>query len=60
MECDRFYKQNYFNKSWLGHSNYNTTANIYAHLDSNSMNESANAISNVLSTDKIKNVLATA
>ncbi|MBO5005391.1 MAG: tyrosine-type recombinase/integrase [Clostridia bacterium] len=45
---------------WLGHSNYNTTANIYAHLDSNSMNESANAISNVLSTDKIKNVLATA
>lgn len=45
---------------WLGHSNYNTTANIYAHLDSNSMNESANAISNVLSVDKIKNVLATA
>lgn len=45
---------------WLGHSNYNTTANIYAHLDSNSMNESANAISNVLSTDKIKNVFATA
>lgn len=45
---------------WLGHSNYNTTANIYAHVDSNSMNESANAISNVLSTDKIKNVLATA
>ena len=45
---------------WLGHSNYNTTANIYAHLDSNSMNESANAISNVLSTAKIKNVPATA
>ena len=47
-------------QAWLGHSNFNTTANIYAHLDSTSMNESANAISNVLSTDKIKNVLATA
>ncbi len=25
---------------WLGHSNYNTTANIYAHLDSSSMQQS--------------------
>lgn len=41
---------------WLGHSNYNTTANIYAHLDTNSMNESANAIANALSP---KNILAT-
>lgn len=44
---------------WLGHSNYNTTANIYAHLDSSSMEQSGIAISNVLSTDKIKNVLVT-
>ena len=41
---------------WLGHSNYNTTANIYAHLDTNSMNESANAIATALSQ---KNILAT-
>ncbi len=34
---------------WLGHSNYNTTANIYAHLDSSSMNVVADSISNVLS-----------
>lgn len=46
-------------QAWLGHSNYNTTANIYAHLDINSMNKSADAISNILSP-KIKNVLATA
>jgi len=42
---------------WLGHSNYSTTANIYAHLDSNSMLDSAHAISNALST-KNKNALA--
>ena len=44
---------------WLGHSNYNTTANIYAHLDTSSMNESANAIANALSAP-IKKALVTA
>ncbi len=38
---------------WLGHSNYNTTANIYAHLDTNAMNDTGNVISNVLNTKKI-------
>jgi len=28
-------------QEWLGHSDYNTTANIYAHLDPSSKNESA-------------------
>lgn len=44
---------------WLGHSNYNTTANIYAHLDTSSMNKSADAISNALSIKNI-NVLTSA
>ena len=39
-------------QEWLGHSNFNTTANTYAHLDKSSMNESANAIANALSTQK--------
>ena len=33
---------------WLGHSNYNTTANIYTHLDTSSMNNPADIISNSL------------
>ena len=41
---------------WLGHSNYNTTANIYAHLDKSHMNESANIIENAL---RQKNISAT-
>lgn len=39
---------------WLGHSNYNTTANIYAHLDTNSMNGVASTISNALKRRKRK------
>lgn len=33
---------------WLGHSNYTTTANIYAHLDTSSMNRSADVITKTL------------
>lgn len=35
-------------QEWLGHSNYSTTANIYAHLDSESKMASAAAIANIL------------
>ena len=34
---------------WLGHSNYSTTANIYAHLDTESKRNAANTISSVMS-----------
>lgn len=40
------------------HSNYNTTANIYAHLDSSSMEQSGIAISNILSIKNEKEVVA--
>ena len=33
---------------WLGHSNYNTTADIYTHLDTSNMNKTADIISNSL------------
>lgn len=39
-------------QEWLGHSSYNTTANIYAHVDSSSKENSANTMSNVLSKKK--------
>ena len=42
---------------WLGHSNYNTTANIYAHLDSSSMEQCGIAISNILSIKNEKEVV---
>ena len=32
------------NQAWLGHSNYNTTANIYAHLESSSKEITGNAM----------------
>ena len=35
-------------QEWLGHSNFATTANIYAHLDYSSKIESAETISNIL------------
>jgi len=35
-------------QEWLGHSCYSTTANLYAHLDSNSKKESANALFSAL------------
>lgn len=35
-------------QEWLGHSNFNTTADVYSHLDYTSKYESAGAISNAL------------
>ena len=35
-------------QEWLGHSNFNTTADIYSHLDFSSKVQSANVISNAL------------
>ena len=35
-------------QEWLGHSNISTTANIYAHVDSESKRESARIIDRVL------------
>jgi len=32
-------------QEWLGHSDFSTTANVYAHLDYNSMRSSADAMS---------------
>lgn len=34
---------------WLGHSNFNTTANLYAHVDKTASENSAKVIGNVLS-----------
>jgi len=31
-------------QEWLGHSDFSTTANIYAHLDKSTKTNSANAI----------------
>ena len=39
-------------QEWLGHSNFSTTANIYAHLDSNSKQLSAQVITNAFETKK--------
>ena len=39
-------------QAWLGHSNYNTTANLYAHLDSSSVNNTGKVMANVFSTKK--------
>ena len=39
-------------QEWLGHSSYNTTANIYAHVDSSSKENSANTMSNILGKKK--------
>lgn len=36
-------------QEWLGHSNFNTTADVYSHLDYTTKLESANTISNALS-----------
>lgn len=35
-------------QEWLGHSCFSTTANLYAHLDSKSKQESAEALVNAL------------
>lgn len=39
-------------QAWLGHSNYNTTADIYAHLDTSSVNEVGKVITNVFMPKK--------
>lgn len=39
-------------QEWLGHSNFSTTANIYTHLDSNSKQLSAQAITSAFETKK--------
>ena len=39
-------------QAWLGHSNYNTTANLYAHLDTSSVNEVGKVITNVFMQKK--------
>lgn len=39
-------------QAWLGHSNYNTTANLYAHLDLGAMNRTGKLLSNVFGTEK--------
>lgn len=39
-------------QAWLGHSNYNTTANLYAHLDTSSVNDVGKVITNVFSARK--------
>ncbi|MBR2588659.1 MAG: site-specific integrase [Bacilli bacterium] len=38
-------------QQWLGHSNWSCTANIYSHLESNTKQNSANIISNALTTN---------
>lgn len=40
-------------QEWLGHSSYNTTANIYAHLDTTAKEKSANTMNNILNKRKI-------
>ena len=39
-------------QAWLGHSTYNTTADIYAHLDTSSVLSTGKVISNVFETKK--------
>lgn len=39
-------------QEWLGHSNFNTTANIYAHLDTKVKQKSADVLSNILKSQK--------
>ena len=39
-------------QAWIGHSNYNTTANLYAHLDSSSVNNTGKVMANVFSIKK--------
>ena len=39
-------------QAWLGHSNYNTTTNLYAHLDTSSVSEVGKVITNVFMPKK--------
>ena len=40
-------------QAWLGHSTYNTTADIYAHLDTKVKQKSANVLSSILGQKNI-------
>ena len=42
-------------QEWLGHANFNTTADIYSHLDFSSKLQSASVISSALKEDKEEN-----
>ena len=41
-------------QEWLGHSNFGTTANLYAHLEKESKNKLANVLSKTLEIEKKK------
>ena len=41
-------------QEWLEHSNFSTTANIYAHLDSNSKQISAYTISSAFNLNNVQ------
>ena len=43
-------------QEWLGHSDISTTANIYAHPDSQSKNLSARTMANTLTVPKVPSV----
>ncbi len=43
-------------QEWLGHANFNTTADVYSHLDFSAKHESANAIDNALTKDQQQKV----
>lgn len=40
-------------QEWLGHSSYNTTANIYCHLDKSAKQNAANIMNNIFKKEKI-------
>lgn len=42
-------------QEWLGHSDFNTTANLYAHLQSESKMNAANTMASALKLDEIEN-----
>ena len=42
-------------QEWLGHANFNTTADVYSHLDFSSKLQSASVISSALKEDKEEN-----
>ena len=42
-------------QEWLGHSNFSTTANLYAHLDFDSKMESATVVGNALMRKEVPN-----
>ena len=43
-------------QEWLGHSNFNTTADVYSHLDYSTKLESASTISSALNFSNKENI----